>query len=499
MVKAMFITKGGEHYPPMGIMQISAAAKQKGHQTCVALTSSQDIWKRIEEEKPDVVAYSGSTGEHRDYFKINPELRRRYPGIKSIMGGPHATFFPEGTLVDAQLDAVCIGEGDLAFPRFLDRVQEGRDFLDVNNLMTLPKSNAQFNILTNPISRPPLDVLVQDLDSLPFPDRELFFNQGDIGQNPLKHFFISRGCPYSCTYCFNDSFREMYSGQKYVRRKSVDSVLEEIKEVRERWPMKSIKFYDDIFSLKVDDWLKEFAEKYPKQVGLPFFALLRANLVTDEMADLLKQSGCHAISMSIEAANPRIREEILNRKMTNSQIISAYRAFGERGIAIQSNNILGLPTSTIEDDIATLDLNIECGKHATVMAEFGTAHPYPGTALGDYCQKHGLYNPGSGFWDMRQSYQTESPLNCFTPMEKRMQVNLTMLGPVAVRFPRLRNIIVNHLIKLPTNPLYFTAFDLNKATGYMRYIYTMDRTWGDYAKVVYRSFRKNWGKRMGGK
>ncbi|MBS3078629.1 B12-binding domain-containing radical SAM protein [Candidatus Pacearchaeota archaeon] len=487
MTKAMFITKGEEHYPPMGIMQLSAAAKQNGHETCVALTSIEDVWQRIDEERPDVVAYSGSTGEHRAYFEINREVRKKHPRIKSIMGGPHATFFPEKTLSNARLNAVCIGEGDLAFSRFLDRVGEGRDFSDVNNLMT------------NPLQRPQLDPLVQDLDSLPFPDRGLFFDRGDAGQNPLKHFFISRGCPYSCTYCFNDSFRKMYPGERYVRRRSVDSVLEEIDEVGARWPMKFIKFYDDIFSLKVDDWLKEFADKYPKQVGLPFFALLRANLVTDEMADLLKQSGCHAISMSIEAANPRIREEILQRKMTNEQIIAAYRAFGQRGIAIQSNNILGLPTSTIEDDIATLDLNIECGKYARVMAEFGTAHPYPGTALGDYCQKHGLYDSGSGFFDMHQSYQTESPLNCFTPMEKRMQRNLTMLGPVAVRFPRLRNLIVDHLIKLPTNPVFFTAFDLNKATGYMQHIYQMERSWGDYAKVLYRSFRKNWFKRMGEK
>lgn len=487
MAKAMFITKGGEHYPPMGIMQISATAKQAGHETCVALTSSQDLWKRIEEENPDVVAYSGSTGEHRAYFKINQEVRKRHPRIKSIMGGPHATFFPEKTLQDAQLDAVCIGEGDYAFPDFLEGVDRG-NIEGIENIMT-----------NDSIGRPVLRPLVQDLDGLPFPDRALFFDTGDAGQNPLKHFFVSRGCPYSCTYCFNDSFKSLYPGERYVRKRSVESVIEEIEEVGKRWPMKSIKFYDDIFSLRVDDWLKEFADKYPERVGLPFFALVRANLVTEEMVDLLKKSGCHAISMSVEAANPRIREEILNRKMTNEQIIAAYTAFGKRGIAIQSNNILGLPTSTIEDDIATLDLNIECGRHAKVMAEFGTAHPYPGTALGDYCEKQGLYHSETGFFDMHQSYQTESPLNCFTPLEKRMQRNLTMLGPVAVRFPSLRNIIVNHLIKLPTNPLYFMAFDLNKATGYMKYIYPMERSWKDYAGVVYKSFKKNWFKRMGEK
>jgi radical SAM superfamily enzyme YgiQ (UPF0313 family) len=222
--------------------------------------------------------------------------------------------------------------------------------------------------------------------------------------------------------------------------------------------------------------------------------------MTDPMADFLKKAGCRAISMSIECANPIIRRDILNRKMTNEQLKNAYRLCGERGITVVSNNILALPTSRIEDDIATLDFNIECGskQKTVVMGEFGTAHPYPGTELGKYCQTNGLYSDQDGFSNMHMSYHDQSPLNCFSPIEKRMQVNLAMLGLVAVRFPWLRNLIVNHLIKWPTNSFFFALFYFSKTTGYMKYVYPIGYKFKDYFRIIPQSLKLDWFKRMGG-
>jgi radical SAM superfamily enzyme YgiQ (UPF0313 family) len=486
MAKAMFVIKGREYFPQMGLMQISATAKQAGHETLAGILSKEDVLDKIRREKPDVVAYTGSTGEHKSYFEFNQQVKRLFPEVKTMMGGPHATFFPAKTLEEGQLDAVCISEGDFAFPEFLDRIDRNESFSDLENIMTDP------NVM------PKLRPLIQDLDSLPFPDRALFYEIGESGDNPIKHFFVSRGCPYRCSYCFNGTLQKMHPGEKYVRKRSVDNVLKEILEAREKWPMQYIKFYDDVFTLRADDWLKEFAEKYSAQIGLPFFSLVRADNVNEEMVDLLKKAGCHAVSMSVESANSRLRKEILNRRMTDEQLRRGYKLFGDKGITIQSNNILGLPTSTIDDDIATVDFNIECGpkQGAVVMAEFGTAHPYPGTALGDFCEEHGFYDKSKGFKDMHASYHDESPLNCFTEQEKRMQKNLTMLGTVAVRFPSTRNLIMNHLIKMKTNPLFFAAFYLTKTTGYMKHIHPLNYTLKDYLRVIPQSLALDWFKRM---
>lgn len=487
MARVLFVTKGGEYFPPYGIMAISATAKQAGHETDLGVLSKEDVMAKIDKGGYDVVAYSGSTGEHKIYFEFNRELKERWPGMITIMGGPHATFFPERTLRDGAFDAICVGEGDIAFPEFLIRIEKGQSFVFLENIM-----------IAGSRRKPEMWPLVQNLDSLPFADRALFYNNGESGDNPIKHFFVTRGCPYSCAYCANKPLREMYPGQRYVRRRSVLDIVTEIREVRERWPLKYVKFYDDIFVLKADEWLRSFANAYKGVIGLPFFCLMRADLMTEEIADLLQQAGCVAISMSIECSNDKIRREILNRRMSDEQIKRAYKLCGERGIAVQSNNILALPTSTIEDDIATMDFNIECGskQNTVVMAEFGTAHPYPGTALGEYCKKHSLYSPDGGFSDMRISYQRESPLNCFTLQEKLMQKNLTMLGTVAVRFPFLRNLIVNTLIKWRGGFLFFIAFYLAKTTGYMKHIYPISYTIRDYLRVVSQSLKLDWFKRM---
>ena len=488
MAKCMFVTKGGEYFPPMGIMQLSSLANQAGHKISLGILSKENVFEKIQKERPDVVAYSSSTGEHRLYLQFNNKLKSLRPEIKTIMGGMHATFFPERTLKDGNLDAVCIGEGDQAFSDFLERVSENDNFSGLNNIMI---KGGEF---------PKLNPLIQDLDSLPFPDRSLFYDNGESGSNPIKHFFISRGCPYNCTYCFNKPFRKMYSGQKFSRRRSVNNIIQEIKITKDKWPLSYIKFYDDIFSLRPDDWLENFSERYRNEIGLPFFCLMRANLMTEKTADLLKEAGCKVVGMSIESSNAKIRREVLKRKMENEQIKKAYRLCGERGMSIQSNNILGLPTSKIEDDIATMDFNIECGpaQNVVVMAEFGTAHPYPGTELGDFCKNEGIYDPGDGFLNMHMSYHDESPLNCFSPMEKRMQKNLTMLGTVAVRFPVTRNIIINHLIKLPTNFVFFICFYLTKTLSYMKYVYPIGYKIKDYLRVIPQSLKLDWFKRMGG-
>ena len=97
MSKIIFITKGGEYFPPMGIMQLSASAKKNNHEVYLGITSKENVYEKIDRIKPNIIAYSGSTGEHKLYFGLNKKIKEKYPAIITIMGGPHATFFPEKT------------------------------------------------------------------------------------------------------------------------------------------------------------------------------------------------------------------------------------------------------------------------------------------------------------------------------------------------------------------------------------------------------------------
>lgn len=471
-MKILFAVQAIDYIDPVGIMQISALARMRGHSTHLGILSRENIIEKVRTLKPDMVAYGGSTGEHKYYIDANKRIKSEFPEVFTLMGGPHATFCPE-VIEQSSLDAICVGEGDEAFPDILAKVERGEDFSTLKNIVT---RNGKTNGVRD---------LYQDLDHLPFPDRALFYETTELGRWPLKSFMASRGCPYSCTYCFNHVFRKLYHGKgKIIRRHSVDYVIEEVLAVKRRYPLQFVKFYDDIFTYQVDDWLEDFARKYKARIGLPFHCLTRADLMTEDMAKVLKEAGCRSISMSIEAGNEHIRNDTLKRGMSEEQIVEAFHVCRKQGINTFSNNILALPYSTIQNDIETLDLNI---KARVSFAEFPIFHPYPKTELGDYCVEKGIYTPDYG--GLHMSYMNKSPLSCFTEKEKNMQRNLSTLGLLVIWFPRSRNLVVNHLIHLPYNRLYFLTYYVLKVYLNKTRIYPMRLGFRGFWRALRKSLK----------
>jgi len=459
---------------PIGLCTVSAVARQEGHEVYLSETNQEDPLARIARLKPDVVAYSSSTGEAKHYIRINQAVKERFPDIFTIMGGPHPTFYSSELLEQNTLDAICVGEGEEAFADLLRSLSSGGAASGIPNILT--RTDASLTIRN----------LVEDLDSIPFPDYGLFYDTTPMGKAPLKPFMTSRGCPYSCTYCFNSAWRKLYSGcGKVVRQHSVDYVIEDIRRVKDKWPLSSIKFEDDVFTFRADDWLEEFSRKYRQHIGVPFFILTRCDLLTEDMVKLLKYAGCQSISMSIEAGNPQIREEILKRRMSNEQIIAAHRLCEKYGIYTFTNCILGLPGTTIAQDIESLDLSLES---RVTWAEFPIFFPYPKTELGDYAISRGMYVPD--YDRMHSSCQFSSPLNSFTEKEKKVQRNLALLGSVAVVFPRLRNLIVKYLIHWPPNRFFILLYWIAKQRVIKNKIYVTKTNFWESLRINLRSLRQ---------
>lgn len=478
-MKVLFVFKSENFLAPVGLCQVSAAAKKAGYKTYLSEMNQEDPLGRIAALKPDIVAYSSSTGEAKHYINLNKEIKKRFSEVYTIMGGPHPTFFP-GMIKETTLDAVCKGEGDDAFVDTL-RCIESKGYVDDD----IPNIILHNNGDTNPNCN--VRRLVEDLDSLPFPDYGLLYDNTPMGGYPLKNFITSRGCPYPCTYCFNRSWMQIYKGKgPMVRRHSVDYVIEDIKGVKTRWPLSCVKFYDDIFCYKADAWLEEFSKKYRKQIGLPFFILTRCDLLTEDMVKLLKYAGCRTVSMSIEAGNYDIRAKMLKRDMTNRQIINAHRLCEKYGIYTFTNNIIGLPKTNFSHDLESLYLSIEC---RVDWAEFLQFHPYPGTELGDLTVKLGMYTPA--YEQMHTSYQYRSPLNSFTQKEKDMQMNLALLGPIAVVVPALRKIIVKYLLRFPPNKFFTILYFFIKHYIIRRKIYVSKTSLWNQIKIMLRSLRQD--------
>ncbi|MFC1632499.1 B12-binding domain-containing radical SAM protein [Candidatus Omnitrophota bacterium] len=438
MSKVLFIVTDLDLFERFGIMRISSMLKSRGHQVDIARSMRDNLPDKLGEFQPDILAYSTTTGYHQHYLEVNRSLKKDYPAL-SIFGGPHPTYFPE-IIKEQGVDAVCVGEGEFPMLELADALGNGQPIDNIENLIV--KTNG--GIKQNQTRR-----LVEDLDQLPFPDRELLYHDNPALKNMrIKSFFTGRGCPYKCTYCFNHAYNQMFKDKgRVIRKRSVDNLIQEILDVQSKFAMKVLWFMDDVFTLGKTGWLDEFSKKYREKVGLPFVCMSRADLVTEQMVKSLSSAGCVGVYMAIEAGNDRIRNQVLKRNLTKQQMIRASQLFHDYGIKIIAENIIGLPSETIAEMLETLKLNIDCKMDLAICSIF---NPYPGTELARFAQEQGYFS--DDYSKVEHSYYLDSPLN-FTKREKRQIRNLRQLFNVVVSFPWLFP-LVRLLINLPSNALF---------------------------------------------
>jgi anaerobic magnesium-protoporphyrin IX monomethyl ester cyclase len=469
-IRIAFIVRDTIMHEFLGIMILSAILKQKGHLVKLIRCAEKNWFKGLLEFSPEIIGFSVMTGSHRFYTELCRDIKKRV-NVFSVFGGPHPTFFPEMIEEDG-VDAICIGEGESAISELLDRLANNERITDIANLYV--KQNGE--IFRNSV-RP----LIYNLDDVPFPDRAVIYEKDKLlMRSKMKYFLASRGCPYICTYCFNESYYQIYRNKgNRVRHRSVDNVLAEIKTVRSAFPLEFVRFADDTFILN-SEWVDEFCLKYNKEIKLPFICNLRANLVTERIVKGLKYSGCKGVYMAIEAGNDSIRNEVLRRNMSRQQMDNAFRILHDNKIAVASENILGIPGETFDTAMETLRLNIKYRPDNAVATIF---QPYPKTALGDLAIKQGFF---SGNFDaIHESYFNKSALRFRTLSEKRKIENLQKFFGIAVTFPWLIPVI-KLAIRLPMSPLYNLMYRFWDSYRKRKTMFTMHFSISDYLSIIKR-------------
>lgn len=468
-MRVLFVEKQID-YEPLGLLYLSSALRQAGHEVRLAIAAEEDPVSVAKEWQPGVVGYSVYTGSQTYYRDLNLRIKEAVD-VVSVFGGPHPTYFPE-VVEEPGIDGVCIGEGEGAILDLVEAIETGRPLSGIDNWWF--KRNGH-------LDRSPTRPAEHNLDLLPFPDRELLFDADEFTrQSGIKHFITSRGCPYDCTYCFNHALAELYQGKgRRLRQMSVDRVIEEVVWVQERYPMQFVVFLDDLFIVYVD-WLQELAVRFPREVGLPFFCNVRANLVTPEKVALLREAGCASVGMGLETGNTAMRNEILKRNMSDKKIIEASRLVREAGIQLLTTNMVGLPGGTLENDFETLALNHAC---KPAYANAFLYQPYPRTELGEYAREHG-HVEGS-LDDIDHSAWERSVLRFSTPEEKRQIENFNKLFALAVEWPWMTG-LVRRLIKLPPNPLFRLAYKLWKGFAIKNRIHPYRPSVREFAQTVQR-------------
>ena len=299
--------------------------------------------RRVRDYDPGLVAFSVVSADY-PWACETARMIREWTGAPTVFGNIHPTAVPKTVIRNDFVDFVIVGEGEYALLDLANSLESKQEYFSIPNVWA--KRNG--GIVMNP-PRP----LIDDLDSLPFPDRELFRKVGppyDIGLTAIG----SRGCRNACSYCSNSLRRKLYSGkgfpphQRYLRKRSVQNFIRELKEAKERYDFTLIRLNDDDF-LGDLEWLEEFSRSYPVEVGVPYKCFVDPGSVSETGLELLKRSGCGQVQVGIQSLNPRVRKEVLRRHQTNEQLARTVDLLRESGIPFLADNLLGIPGETEQD------------------------------------------------------------------------------------------------------------------------------------------------------
>jgi anaerobic magnesium-protoporphyrin IX monomethyl ester cyclase len=459
-----------------GVMSISAVLKHYGHDCDIIVENlERDPLQAITKSKPDLIGISCTTGSHT-WAKQTARRIKKKMNVPIVVGGPHPTFYP-GAMDDSSIDIICIGEGEHAILELAQNIDCGSDITKIRNLWVRDSHGE--------IHKNPLRPLIQDLDALPFVDRELYHKYKPLRAYEHSPLIITgRGCPYSCSFCFNKTLREMYSGTEghYVRRRSAMNVTYEIRRIQGTYDVRRILFMDDTFILG-RTWVLNFLEVYRQLVALPFSCLVRADLVDEPLVKALRNAGCFFVRMGIESGNEQLRNQVLNKGITTEQIQNAARLIKKHGIKLSTNSILGIPGETIGTALQTLHLNVRIHPD---FAWCALMQPYPKTELANYAIKHRYLRDDFSFDDLDHSYFFTTPI---MTRDKTAITNLQKFFSICVTYPFLLP-AVRCFVKLRPNVIFDALFKSYYA--YRTYM-TQEMDFEDYVRLGVRagsSFRR---------
>lgn len=379
-MRVLFIYPSDNRTFNAGIGSLSAVLKSAGHQTSLFMSSWNDavgLRRSIEEFDPDLVAVSSVTNQFpraRGFI----EQAHAMSGKPVIIGGVHATLLPEEVIKTPGLTALSIGEAEESLLEFVDAME--RDVSTENIPGIWVKRNGKIH--RNP-SRPP----VEDLNSLPFPDYALFQYDEILDQmNGQLMVFANRGCPYTCSYCINHSLLELYRGHRYVRFLSADRLMAQLHWLLKAYPRTNIiEFFDDTFILN-QQWVSAFLKRYSQEIGKPYYCNVRADLIDDQIVDLLKESGCARVNVAIESGNEQLRRAVLDKNVSDEQLYEAFRLFKRAGVRTYAHNMVGIPFETEATIRQTIAMNKDLGVDDLQCWVF---YPYPGSSAYNLVSEQG--------------------------------------------------------------------------------------------------------------
>jgi anaerobic magnesium-protoporphyrin IX monomethyl ester cyclase len=366
-------------YPPLGILYISAWLKQHGFDCTVFDSTFSDpatLRQHLLQEKPDVLALYANLMTRKNLVEMLRFVRRQpeLDHTKVVLGGPEVTHH-QAEFLRAGANALVVGEGEETLLDWVRCLAAGKtQSTDWQGIPGLSFRNEKGEVEIGPEREK-----LKDLDLLPMPDRaainlNLYLDawKSRHGSNAIS-ISTMRGCPYTCKWCS----RAVY-GLSY-RRRSPKKVVEEMDWIRKHYPVDSLWFVDDVFTVS-HKWLDGFVEELDKAgFRIPFECITRADRLNEAVLDQLKAAGCFRVWIGAESGSQAVIDA-MDRRVKVEQVREMIRQARRKGIQAGTFIMLGYPGETEADIAETITHLAESQPDVYTIT---LAYPIKGTELFD--------------------------------------------------------------------------------------------------------------------
>ena len=368
--------------------------------------AEKESLRNVHNASPDIVFIEPATPTINYDIYYARELKEVMPGLKIIFSGSHVTRFPEEVLNRDAVDAVVRGEQDETTLHLIKAWADGIPLSEIKGIGFRDKEG-------NPVITEPRP-LINDLDTLPFPDRDLiphqWYKEGHVIRTPFTFIITSRGCPNQCSFCL---WPNVFFEHK-VRFRSIGNVLEEIDWLVQKYGVKELFIDDGTFNVSKRRALKFCRKLSERNHDLTWSCSCRVDRVDEEMLRLMKKSGCKLICYGPESAS----QETLDRVKKNIDVSMSKRAVEltkKAGIIAHANFMFGFPWETKKDIETTIQFALDIDPDTV---QFSLVFPHPGSEMFDIALKNGWFLGNViGNWD-RFEMSCGPVLRCGVPEEE---------------------------------------------------------------------------------
>jgi radical SAM superfamily enzyme YgiQ (UPF0313 family) len=361
--------------PPLGLAYLASVLKENNIAVKILdlTVENTPLDAYLSKEKPDIVGVSAMLTNARNAFNVTKQAKQALPKSFVVMGGAYPSMMGARLLArHSEVDAVVVGEAEYSFHKLVNQLQNNKTLDTVDGLVFKDNNT----IKTNPLPKP-----VSPLDLIPYPARDEL-KMGLYGEN-AGVIFTSRGCPQQCIFCSRPVFGRIWRGN------SPEYVLEEMEQLITKYGISTLSVLDDNFTVDLDRAEKILdgiiAKKW--KLSIYFWNGMRADHVTKNLLQKLKQAGCTAINYGVESVDPEVIS-FIKKGVTLEQIEQAIRLTREAGIRANAFLMIGNPKDTAK----SADKLIDFVKRTKVDGvHLSMATPIFGTPFWDWAQQNGRW------------------------------------------------------------------------------------------------------------